>query len=205
MRTGLVALLLVAIAAPALADSREVGVVVQGNAKLETDVRAAVDGAGFSPVRKPLSRDGLDTLANCFIIEDLQCARSVVEARSKTPRLVFVRTDDATAIVTWFSVGHAPLVERGDCAACAVDKLARSAPDPIVKAEQPIWHEKHSRTLPALLIGAGAATLVTGGVLLYYGMRDGASHKYVYPQLTPAGIALLAVGGGAVIGGVITW
>jgi len=205
MRVGLVALAVTALCASARADGRDAGVVVQADAKVERAVVKALDAAGFRAVHEPLSRDGLDTLANCSILEDLACARGVVEARSKTPRLVLVRTEDGAFTVTWFSAGHEPLVEKTTCAECVIEKLASRAPEPVVRDAVVGRPHKRSRLVPSLLVGAGPATPVTGGGFLYYRVPAGASHKYVYPQLTPVGITLLAVGGGAMIGGIFTW
>lgn len=225
MRVGLVALLLVLVGASARADDRDVGVVVHGGgslrAKIEDHLAKRLRKEGYTAVDDPLSKDALNTIANCFIIDDLACARGVVEARAKTPRLVFARIDDSAGAVTldftWFSAGHEPVVERTQCAECSdnwqdhtddlVTKLAAAAEMPIISTadEPPVRPKPRSRFWPTLLISLGAATLVTGGALLYRGLRDGPSHKYVYPQLTPVGITLIAVGGGAVIGGIITW
>lgn len=231
MRVGFVALLLVALVAQARADEartddRGVGVVVQGGGSLRDKVEAhlgkRLGREGYSAVDDPLSTDAINTLSNCFIIEDLVCARGVIEARARTPRLVFARIDDSTGAVTiditWFSLGHAPVAASASCSNCSttwqdhtddlMTKLVAEAQMPIVTEPDtgPIAPRKRkSRFWPTVLISVGAATLVTSGVLLYYGLRDGAEHKYVYPSLTPVGITLIAVGGGALIGGMITW
>ncbi len=230
MRAAFVALLVVAFAAPARADAKPddstVGVIVQGGGslrdKIEQHITKRVRREGYTAVDAPLGRDALNTISNCFILEDLVCARGVVEARGKTPRLIFVRIDDSGGTVslsfTWFSRGHEPIPAKSSCSNCAgtwqdhtddlVSQLMSGAEMPIGNGPEPepeIIHKGHSRLLPTLLISAGAATLVTGGALLYYGLRDGATHKYVYPQLTPVGITMIAVGGGAMIGGIITW
>jgi hypothetical protein len=226
MRVGVVALVLVvALSTLARAGNRDVGIVVQGQgslkSKVEDQLAKQLRAEGFTAVESPLSQSALDTLSNCFIIEDLTCAKGVVEARAKTAMLVFARIDDSTGAttldLTWFSAGHAPLQERTSCASCSataqdhttdlVKKLAGRVESPVITqapAEAPVA-KKHSKLIPGLLIGGGIATLVTGSALLYYGLRDGASHKYVYPQLTPVGITLIAVGGGAMVGGIITW
>jgi hypothetical protein len=230
MRVGLVAMLLVALAAPARGDDTRldenaVGVIVQGGGSLRGKVASYIAKRlrrdGYTAVDDPLSKNALDTLANCFIIEDLACARGVVEARARTPRLVFGRIDDSTGEITldltWFSYGRAPVPAKASCARCneswqdhTDDLLARltaSAEMPILPAPDPqdTPRKPRSRLWPTLLVGAGTAALLAGSVLAYYGLRDGASHKYLYPQLTPVGITLIAVGGGAVIGGIITW
>jgi hypothetical protein len=55
-----------------------------------------------------------------------------------------------------------------------------------------------------VLLGTGVVSVAAGGVFLYYGLGiSGADEKYIYPDSTPIGIALAAVGGGATIGGII--
>jgi hypothetical protein len=232
MRVGLSALIVLTLCAHAHADDdkpadeRAVGLVVQGggslNAKVADHLAKRLRREGYSAVDDPLSKGALDTIANCFIIEDLVCARGVVEARATTPRLIFARIDDTSGAVvfdfTWFSAGRAPVVAKQSCSTCGstwqghtddlMGTLLAGAEMPMViedPADAPLPVAPRSRFWPTLLIGVGAATLVTGGTLVYFGLRDGVEHKYVYPQLTPAGFALIAIGGGAMIGGMITW
>jgi hypothetical protein len=225
MRFAVVALLAVANIANARADDR-VGIVVQAapglRGRLEEHLAAQLRREGFTAVDAPMSRDALSTLANCFIIEDLACARGVVEARSKTTRLLYVRVDKAdhatTIDLTWFSAGNAPVAHKASCEDCrdvyddafaakadpALRHLAKSALAPT--AAEPTYEEPPappSRILPLSMIAGGAVTAVAGGITLYYGLRDGPSYKYVYPDLTPVGISLLAVGAGAAIAGYI--
>jgi len=223
---ALVAVALLAITSIAHADDKaadkRVGIVVQGTAglrgRLADHLDEQVSRAGFSAEDSPLSRDALNTLANCFLLEDMKCARGVVEARAKTPRLLFVRVDEAgttvTIDLTWFSAGNAPVSEHATCESCRdtfaatadepLQHLAKAAPAPVitVEPERPPL-EAPSRFWPITMIATGSVTAVAGGVALYYGLRDGEAHKYIYPQLTPVGIAMLAVGAGTAIGGVI--
>jgi hypothetical protein len=60
-----------------------------------------------------------------------------------------------------------------------------------------------SRVGPALLLVAGVGALGAGGVLLYYGHKGGPNDMYIYPDSTPIGIGVIAVGVGATIGGAI--
>ena len=227
----MVTLLLVAFVATARADDeqklddRTVGVVVQGGGglrlRVEEHVSEKLRREGYTANDEPLSKDALNTIANCFIIDDLGCANGVFEARSRTLRLVFIRIDDSTGTttldVTWFSKGHEPVSAKRTCSECArewkghadelIATLSAQAQMPIVIESEPDPERPATRNKlwSRLLVGAGVATVITGSVLLYYGLRDGAEHKYVYPQLTPVGIVGIAVGGGAVIGGIITW
>jgi hypothetical protein len=223
---GLVVVALVAVTSTARADDPpddRIGLVVQGTAglrgRLEDHLETQLRREGFSAVDTPMSRDALNTLANCFIIEDLACARGVVEARAKTPRVLFARVEESGTTVsidlTWFSAGSAPLADRATCESCtdtfakAADAplrhLAQTAPKPVVPEPEPEppTQAPPSRFWPITMMAAGTVTLATGAVCLYYGLRDDESHKYIYPQLTPVGIAMLAVGAGTAIGGFI--
>jgi hypothetical protein len=205
------------------ADDAPIGVVVEGDDPLRGEVEShlvtSLRSIGFQLVTSPLSSGARATLANCMLIEDLACARGVVEARAKAPRLVhaqvspLVEGEGLTLAVTWFSAGHAPVADGHTCERCTtswrtaatelVTRLAARAPAPsaVDAGPGPSPERARSKLWPRTLVAAGLLTMVAGGVTLYYGVRDGASHKYVYPQLTPVGIALLAVGGGAAVGG----
>jgi tetratricopeptide (TPR) repeat protein len=94
----------------------------------------------------------------------------------------------------------------------AVEAAAR------VKAERPLTQYVGPGPGPWITIGVGSASLVTGAVLFGFGQRDqnavenaepGSSYSTVEemadrgPKRTKAGIALMGVGGAAVIGGII--
>ena len=87
-----------------------------------------------------------------------------------------------------------------------------------VKAERPLTQYVGPGPGPWITIGAGSASLVTGAVLFGLGQRDqkqvenapaGSSYSSVEemadrgPKRTKAGIALMGVGGAAVVGGII--
>jgi hypothetical protein len=219
----LVAMALVAGVQVVHADDAPIGLVVEGDdplrGQVESHLAASVRSSGFQLVAAPLSTGALATLANCMLIEDLACARGVVEARAKTPRLLhaqvspLVEGDGLTLALTWFTTGHAPIADSHTCKDCTtswrsaaselVPRLAARAPAPSALDSDPGPEQPQpSKLWPRTLIAAGLLTSLAGGVTLYYGLRDGASHKYVYPQLTPVGITLLAVGGGVAVGGV---
>jgi len=94
----------------------------------------------------------------------------------------------------------------------AIDAAAR------IKAERPLTHYVGPGPGPWITIGVGGAALATGAVLLGLGQRDmkkvedpvpGSSYSIVQemgdrgPKRSKAGIALMAVGGAGIIGGVI--
>ena len=94
----------------------------------------------------------------------------------------------------------------------AVEAAAR------VKAERPLTQYVGPGPGPWITIGVGSASIVSGAVLLGLGQRDqkqvenapsGSSYSSVQeaaergPKRTKAGVALLSVGGAAVVGGII--
>jgi hypothetical protein len=201
-------------AAPAWAS--EVGVVSAGDPALQSQVATRFASwlrtHGHTVVEQPLSLDAANTLTNCFTLDDLACARGVFEAQSKTDRLVFVRSvvtgRNVTFDVYWFVRGKDAIGERRICQKCeehAWYGLTDKMLDRLVgnRLTTRRTEERPSRLGPAILLGAGIATIAAGGIFLYYGSRDGGDQKYIYPDSTPIGIALAAVGAGGTIGGTI--
>jgi hypothetical protein len=195
------------------ASAGQVGVVTFGDETLRPAVGERFEKwlrkHGHDVVADPLSEDAINTLANCFTIDDLVCARGVFDARAKTETLVYVGIDAAGKNVTfsvyWFHKGKDAVGERRVCEKCEAgawhgltDKmLERLAGDPVIKRERP------SRVWPALVFGTGVATMGAGVIFLYYGTLGGSDQKFIYPDSTPVGIALAAVGLGATVGGTI--
>jgi hypothetical protein len=252
------------------------GAAVGGNTSLQLDVASHLEAwlrkHGHTIVPSPLSKDAVITIANCFQLDDLKCARGVVEQRSKADSVVFARIEpagkDLTFTTYWFVKGHEVISERRVCEQCS-DEDWHSLTDTMMKTlaqsqvetgklhvesepsglivmidnsevgatpyehELPVGQhsvaltnagvivarkdveihegktkrlmietgvEHHSRTGPALLLGAGIALIGGGGISLYYGLQNG---KWSYPQATPVGIGLIAAGAGATIGGAI--
>jgi hypothetical protein len=226
MRVWEVAVVLLCAVSVAHAD---VGVVATGEGARPREIGKHVESwlakRGFAVVEAPLSSDALDTLINCFTLEDLVCARGVVDARNKADALVFVRVDTAGKNVTlnlyWFAAGNAPVGERRVCEKCEgtawhaptdtmLERLVGDAPtvrrgvsDRDADRSGRGGGSGSSRLGPSLLLGAGVALLATGGIFAYYGSLDGPDQKYVYSNATPIGIGLGAVGLGATVGGAI--
>jgi hypothetical protein len=135
MKSALVLLALLVAAGAARADSDGgVGVVVTGapvggNTSLQLDVASHLEAwlrkHGHTIVPSPLSKDAINTIANCFQLDDLKCARGVVEARSKAESVVFARIEpsgkDLTFTTYWFVKGHEVISERRVCEQCADD------------------------------------------------------------------------------------
>ena len=83
----LVAFLALVMAAGSAHAGGDVGVVVTGPGALQNDVENHLESwlraHGHAIVPSPMSHDAITTITNCFTIDDVKCARGVVEARSK--------------------------------------------------------------------------------------------------------------------------
>jgi hypothetical protein len=125
-----VALAVVALAAGSAHAGNAVGVVVTGSSPLqsaiERHIEAWLEKHGHAIVPQPMSRDAITTVANCFTIDDVKCARGVVEQRSKADSVVFARIEtagkDVTLTTYWFVKGHEAISERRVCEQCKGDE-----------------------------------------------------------------------------------
>jgi tetratricopeptide (TPR) repeat protein len=144
--------------------------------------------------------------------EALEAYEGYLEARPQSPDREHVasRIDVLRSAIE--ARRRAELDAEIEARKAAIDAAAR------VKAERPLTQYVGPGPGPWITIGAGSATLVTGAVLFGLGQRDqknvedappGSSYSTVQdmaergPKRTKAGIALMGVGGAAVIGGVI--
>src|ERR1044071_7841749 len=120
----LAAVTLAALATTARAD--EVGVVVTGEATIQPQLSSQLESwltkHGHQLAQAPLSPDAINTMVDCFVIEDESCARKVVDKRSKSPSLVFARIDvapgntaldrDVAITIYWFEKDHSFAAKR---------------------------------------------------------------------------------------------
>lgn len=75
------------------------------------------------------------------------------------------------------------------------------SPTPRVTAD----HPGRSRLVPGVMLAGGATVLAAGGVLYYYGQKDGPDEMYVYDDTRLLGGIMMAVGGAALVTGAILW
>jgi hypothetical protein len=207
MRVVAVLVVVTWLAAVARADAPDVGVIVSGDDAVRTHVRDWIRKRGYVVVNTPLSKDPANTFDNCFVIEDVKCAKGVFDARSRSASLIFVGVDAESVTIYWFVKDREPMGSKHPCAGCNRAELVSRELDALA-GKQPALPVtvviKPSKLWPSVLLGTGVVTLATGGVFLYYGLGiSGADEKYVYPPSTPIGLALAAVGAGATIGGII--
>ena len=134
MRSALV--VLAALASLNTAHAEQVGVVVTGEATLQPQVAAQLEGwlARSRAHRRPgpLEPSAINTLIDCFVLEDLGCARGLVDARSKTRSVIYAHievtpNDDGTRDIAvtsyWFEKQHDAMSERRVCEHCTTDKF----------------------------------------------------------------------------------
>jgi hypothetical protein len=209
MRGALVILAVVSLAGSARADAPDVGVVVSGGTpQLKPHVQEWVRTHGYALVATPLGKDATNTFDNCFVIEDIKCARGVFDARSRSASLIYVGVDEEAVTIYWFVKDREQSGGKYPCAGCDVTALVDGELDKLAKTQTalPVTKRppKPSKFWPSVLLGTGVVSVAAGGVFLYYGLGiGGADEKFIYPDSTPIGIALAAVGGGATIGGII--
>jgi hypothetical protein len=111
----------------------DVGVVVAGDPNMQTPVLNAVQhwvqAKHQKLVAAPLG-EGTTAMVDCFVMEDVACARKTFEAHAKSATVIFVRIDVPTAERSyllhayWFTRGRAPLHETKSCGQCDDAKLA---------------------------------------------------------------------------------
>ncbi|MBA3453474.1 MAG: PEGA domain-containing protein [Deltaproteobacteria bacterium] len=131
IRTLLILLWSLVAWAPAARADAGVGVVVMGDATIQPQLAAQFEDwlrhRGTVLVPSPLPADAINSLIDCFVVEDMTCARKVVEQKSKTPQMVFVKVDlsdaksgmrDVTITAYWFEIGVDPVAVRRECTSC---------------------------------------------------------------------------------------
>jgi hypothetical protein len=142
---ALLALALLSLAAvPARADGsidETVGVVVSGEAAMQPQLVAQLETwlrtHGHELVSTPLPPEAINALIDCFVIEDLACARQVVEKRAKTGSIVFAQVNldsgrtaqdrNVTLTVHWLDKGKDARSERRLCERCTDDAMRSTA------------------------------------------------------------------------------
>ncbi len=200
MRT-LPCLLALLVASTATARAERAGVVVTGEATLQPQLAAEIEGwlreHGRELVGSPLDPDSINTLIDCFVLGDESCARHVVDRGSKSPTVIYARVevspnrDDGTRDVTlvgyWLQKNslHA-FADRRHCERCTEKSLRELADDLMVSLAhlatpsgmaglsahaRAEQQPAPSRVVPAVVLGGGIALTITGGALIAVGER----------------------------------
>jgi hypothetical protein len=201
MRTT--AFVLATLLGAATAHADKVGIVVTGEARLQPQLTSQLErwlhDRGHTVVPGALEPDAINTLVDCFVLEDLGCARGVVAARASSRSLVYARVeqtpnDDGTRQVAvtgyWFQKDHEAVSERRVCEACNDDKMFATVdelmhalmhePPPPLPSDKP---QAGTSTAPS----SAATTEAGGSKMLAYGL---------------VGVGALALVGGVVMIGI---
>jgi hypothetical protein len=146
MRTLLILLLAITAWTSSARADGGVGVVVTGDATIQPQLAAQLEDwlrqRGNVLVPSPLPSEAINALIDCFVIEDLTCARKVVEQTSKSPQVVFAKVDlsdatsgmrDVTITAYWFEAGVDPIAVRRSCASCT-DRAMRDLTDELMSS-----------------------------------------------------------------------
>ncbi|HEY3807108.1 MAG TPA: hypothetical protein VGL61_31115 [Kofleriaceae bacterium] len=190
----------------------DIGVVVTGEATLQPQLASQLEGwlreRGHVVQPSSLEPDAINTLIDCFVIDDLSCARAVVDKRARTQTILFARiemtanqTDGSRDIAIsgyWLAKGHDTLQERRTCRRCT-EKMMRATADDLMLA---LAAEPPTAKAPAGATTIAAPTTVAqaepSGMVATTTPQTDESHA---SKLVP--IAITAVGGVALVGGVV--
>jgi hypothetical protein len=192
MKRALLACLVLGLAPAARAD---IGVIVTGEATLQPQLASQLEGwlktRGHVVQPSSLEPDAINTLIDCFVIEDLTCARAVVDRRAKAQTILFAKVettpnkDDGSRDIAisgyWLAKGHETLQERRTCRHCT-EKMMRATADDLMLALAAEPPTAPAHTEP---VAAPTASQV-----------DTAGSSKVAP------ITLTTVGGVALVGGI---
>lgn len=225
MRVAVVMLAVLVATNVARADAPDVGVVVVGDTPLHKEirdhVREWVKHEGFALVASPMSKDAANSFDNCFVLEDMKCARGVFDNRARSATVIYVGIDPGdpehgtrmSLSVYWFTKDQPTSGAKLPCSDCDT-AYAKIVDNELAKLRKfhtdlpvTVRPKGPSKVVPGLLLGTGIAALGAGGVFLFYGTYGTSLHdrtaKYTYPDALLPGIALTAVGVGATVGGII--
>jgi hypothetical protein len=158
----------------ATARAEQVGVVVTGEAAMQPQLVNQLEGwlrkHGHQLVASPLPPDAINTLVDCFVIEDEGCARGVIEKRSKARAIVYARVDIAaggdlektvTVLAYWFEKGKPAVAERRFCQRCTEATLRKTADD-VIAALAKAGDKGSGGTLKLTSTPAGASCKIDG-------------------------------------------
>jgi hypothetical protein len=167
-------LLVAALAAARDARADNVGVVVTGEPTMQPQLVNQLESwlrkNGHTLVSAPLPPDAINTLVDCFVIEDEGCARGVIDKRSKADTVVYARVDisaagdlekTVTVLAYWFEKGKPAVAERRFCQRCT-DPTLRKTADEVIAALAKAGGQKGGGTLKLTTNPPGANCSIDG-------------------------------------------
>ncbi|HEY5928011.1 MAG TPA: hypothetical protein VIV11_40270 [Kofleriaceae bacterium] len=104
----------------------DVGVVVSGDPQMQASLMAHVQGwlqtREFALVAVPMG-SAANSFIDCFVMDDMGCAKRTFDKESKASSIVFARADlmagrDYTVVTYWFIKGHEPQMQKAQCKNC---------------------------------------------------------------------------------------
>jgi hypothetical protein len=249
MNRAVLLALLITFGATSVA-SADIGVVVTGEATLQPQLLSHLESwlkrRGNNVFSSALEPDAINTLIDCFVVEDLNCARSVIEARAKAETIVYARVEvapanngmrDISIVGYWMQKGHDTMAERRGCHHCTekemhgladdlmlalaaqpptgshvhvpaesttVAQVESPPPTVVAPVPTPLDDEQPSRVVPGVVMGIGAAAVITGGVL--FAIDKEPSKTGPQPEWrTDRTVGAICMGAGAVAIGVGAW
>jgi hypothetical protein len=131
MRAILLVLILVSVAH---ADS-QVGVLVVGEPTKQRAVKANLEAwlqrHSYTSMRAPMAADAQKTLLDCFVIEDMACARGTFEKRSKAESIVLIRIElggnrEVALTGYWLAKSRDAVAEKRWCRRCDDAELRKT-------------------------------------------------------------------------------
>lgn len=135
-------LAVVAVLAATSMAHAEVGVVVTGEATLQPQLLSHLESwlqrHGHQVKSSALDPDAINTLIDCFVVADLNCAKAVIENRSKADAVVYARVEvapavdglrDISLVGYWMQKGHETMAERRTCHHCTEKQMHGIADD----------------------------------------------------------------------------
>jgi hypothetical protein len=189
--------------------SADIGVVVTGEATLQPQLLSHLESwlkrRGHNVFSSALEPDAINTLIDCFVVEDLNCARTVIEARAKAETIVYARVEvapadngmrDISIVGYWMQKGHETMAERRSCHHCTEKEMHGIADDLMLAlgASPPTGSHVH--------VGAATTTAQAepdGTAAPAIAPPTDAAHSHIVPDIVIGAAVAVAITGGVLI------
>jgi hypothetical protein len=196
----------ISLAATSVA-SADIGVVVTGEATLQPQLLSHLESwlkrRGNSVFSSALEPDAINTLIDCFVVEDLNCARSVIEARAKAETIIYARVEvapadngmrDISIVGYWMQKGHDTMAERRACHHCTEKEMHGLADDLMLALAAQPPTGSHVHVPPPATVGQ-AEPPTTAGAPAPLPVDDEQPSRVVPGVIIGVGLATAITGG----------
>jgi hypothetical protein len=200
-KPGLAILVLASVLTVTTARAEQVGIVVTGEATLQPQLTSQLErwfhDRGRTIVPGALEPDAINTLIDCFVLEDLGCARGTVNARARSRSIIYARVEQLTNAdgsrevsidAFLFQKEHDAISERRTCSHCTDAKLLETVDDLMMA----LVHD-----LPPALPAAAAAPSAAPAPVAVTSSSERTSSQRLLPY------GLMGAGGLALAGGIV--